>query len=298
MSYADRADTVQRTIRYIEANLKENLSLPRIAGQVSFSEFHFLRLFQEFTGSTPMNYVRKRRLANAASELITTDRKILDIALDYRFESQEAFTRAFRKQFLLTPGRYRSYTSQMIHTRRHDRMNAIQEKPHGWILSGSHPHAYEIGVDPTQAHNGKQSGFLASLTDAPVEGFATLMQMFKSDKFRGQRLRLSGYVKTENVGQWAGMWMRVDGRDQEVLQFDNMQNRPLTGTLPWTHCQIVLDVPADSTAIAFGVLLGGSGRVWMDSLQFDAVDRSVPVTNLDAEPELPEEPMNLGFEMD
>jgi hypothetical protein len=120
------------------------------------------------------------------------------------------------------------------------------------------------------------------------------MQTFAADRFRGARLRLSGYVKSEDVVQWAGLWMRIDGPRGEMLGFDNMQDRPIKGTRAWTRHTIVLDVPDTSQAIAFGILLSGAGRVWLDDLEFDVVDESVPVTHITHS--LPPQPINLDFE--
>jgi hypothetical protein len=59
------------------------------------------------TGETVAGYIRKRRLSEAARKLITTLSPILDLAFDYQFESQEAFTRSFKKQFRFSPAAYR-----------------------------------------------------------------------------------------------------------------------------------------------------------------------------------------------
>lgn len=98
---------LQQAINYVEENLKEDLKLEKIAQQCYFSVPHFYRLFQIFTGYSIMDYVRKRRLSQAAHELLTTNKRLIDISFDYNFESQEAFIRAFRKLFGITPGEYR-----------------------------------------------------------------------------------------------------------------------------------------------------------------------------------------------
>ena len=104
------------------------------------------------------------------------------------------------------------------------------------------------------------------------------MQMFDADDYRGKRVRLSGYVKSELVEPWAGLWMRVDGPNGKMLSFDNMENRPIVGTTDWQKCEIVLDVPEDSAQIAIGIVLSGKGQVWLSNVQFEAVDSNVPTT--------------------
>lgn len=165
--------------------------------------------------------------------------------------------------------------------------------PRGWYLSGSNPTDYEIGVDNTVAHSGNRSGFIASRFDNP-RGWATLMQMFKADDYQGARLRLSAYIKTADLDHEAGLWMRVDGPNNEMLAFDDMGTRPISDTRDWRMYDVVLDVPGTAEAIAFGVHLEGSGQTWIDDVQFEKVDNEFPTTSrvralLDA-------PVNLDFD--
>ncbi len=97
---------VIRAIHFIEANLKEDIRLDDMAREASYSRFHFARMFTELTGEAPGSYLRRRRLEEAASEILAGG-IILDIALDYHFGSQEAFTRSFKTHFLTTPGTYK-----------------------------------------------------------------------------------------------------------------------------------------------------------------------------------------------
>ena len=91
------------------------------------------------------------------------------------------------------------------------------------------------------------------------------------------------------------MWF-LDENFGDVLQFDNMSNRPISGDTEWNHYAIVLDIPKSSAVIAFGVLLSGSGQVWLDELRFEEVDEQTPTTNINFLEELLEEPVNLSFE--
>ena len=166
--------------------------------------------------------------------------------------------------------------------------------PSGWILRGSHPADYQAGVSPAVAHSGQASGYIKSRTTRP-RGFGTLMQTYKADQYRGKRLRMSAYVRSERVSKWAGFWMRVDGPRGNVLSFDNMQSRPIKGKCDWNKHAIVLDVPKESAAIAFGVLLAGQGHVWVDDFEFEVVGPEVPTTGGPL-PAYPEHPRNLGFE--
>jgi hypothetical protein len=114
--------------------------------------------------------------------------------------------------------------------------------------------------------------------------------------FAGKRLRFTADVRAERVDEWAGLWMRVDGGNSRVLSFDNMQNRPIKGTSSWTSYSVVLDVPSDSASISFGILLAGTGTVWIDNARFEAVEASVPPTGSQLGRELPKQPQSLDFD--
>lgn len=286
-------ETIQRTIRWIESHLHEPLSINNLDAVTGFSKYHFHRIFQASVGMSVTAYIRMRRLANAASLLLNTMERIIDIAFHYQFESQEAFTRAFKKSYGLPPGQYRIVMKSISRKKEHTKMN---EKIKGWFITGSHPQHYEIGIDQTHVHQGKASGYLKSTRVEQDHEFATMMQQFKANAYRGKRLRLSGFIKTEQVKQSAGLWMRVDSVAGDVLQFDNMHDRPITGTQPWNQYVIVLDIPDNSAVISFGLLLTGKGTAWLDQLKFEVVDLSTPTTNIQQEDGLLEEPTNLAFE--
>jgi hypothetical protein len=145
-----------------------------------------------------------------------------------------------------------------------------------WFLAGDTPEDYAYGIDPLTL-NGKASAYLKAVVAQPV-GFGTLMQDFRGIEYRGKRLRMSGSVKAQVVEQWAGLWMRLDGDGGKVLSFDNMQNRQIQGTRDWKQYEVVLDVPAESIGIYFGILLVGKGQVWLSNVQFEVVGTDVPTT--------------------
>lgn len=98
---------IKEATSFIEYNLKNNLSVGLIAEKACFSKYHFIRIFMAITGDTVGNYVRKRRISKSAEALIHTGDSILSIALEYQFDSQEAYTRSFKKIYNTTPGQYR-----------------------------------------------------------------------------------------------------------------------------------------------------------------------------------------------
>ena len=100
MEYIER---IQATLDYIEVNLERPITMSELAKVSCFSVFHFHRVFVLMVGDTAADYLRKRRLAKAADALLTTDQRVIDIALKYGFQSHETFARAFKRQFQLTP---------------------------------------------------------------------------------------------------------------------------------------------------------------------------------------------------
>lgn len=98
---------ISQAIDYIENHLTQPGTIEEAAAEIGYSRYHFSRIFLSMTGLTPASYLRKRRLSEAACELVSSSRRILDIALKYQFGSQEAFTRSFRREFGVNPGHYR-----------------------------------------------------------------------------------------------------------------------------------------------------------------------------------------------
>ncbi len=172
---------------------------------------------------------------------------------------------------------------------------AAQQTPKGWFAAGSRPKDYKMSVDRAIAHSGQASAQLKSIVAKPA-GFGTLMQMCKADAYRGKRVRMSGYARSQDVTAWAGLWLRIDGPNREPLGFDNMEQRPIKGTSDWKKYEIVLDVPASAQEIAFGILLSGAGQVWMDDLDFEVVGTEVPTTGSKPKEATTPAPTNLNFE--
>ena len=82
--------------------------------------------------------------------------------------------------------------------------------------------------------------------------------------FEGRKIKLTGYLKTENVTGGAGLWMRIDG-EESTLAFDNMESRPVTGTTDWKEYSIELDYDQQyAKKIVVGGLIAGTGKLWMD----------------------------------
>lgn len=99
---------VQQALWYIESHFAEPITLEEIAEAGGVSRHHMTRAFGAAVGASPMRYMRGRRLSEAARRLAGGAPDILGVALDAGYDSHEAFTRAFRDQFGVTPERVRA----------------------------------------------------------------------------------------------------------------------------------------------------------------------------------------------
>lgn len=96
-------DVIVRSIQFIEGNLKNDLSVVDVSQNAGYSLYHFSRLFHGITGHSPKNYILRRRLTEAAYEILDSQRKISDISFEYQFNDSETFNRAFKRAFGLSP---------------------------------------------------------------------------------------------------------------------------------------------------------------------------------------------------
>ena len=94
---------IQRAIDYVEAHLTEEMDFEAVAGEACSSTFHFQRVFGIICGFPLGEYIRMRRLSLAASDLIQTNDKVIDIAVKYGYDTSEGFTRAFSRFHGITP---------------------------------------------------------------------------------------------------------------------------------------------------------------------------------------------------
>lgn len=96
-------DTVQKALWYVETHSRQTPKLEQIAAAIQVSPYHLTRAFATVFGTPLMRYVRQRRLSDAAKQLAVGATDILTVALDYGYGSHEAFTRAFKDEFGVTP---------------------------------------------------------------------------------------------------------------------------------------------------------------------------------------------------
>lgn len=101
-----KIQAVQHMQNYIEEHIAEPITLLMLASEAGYSPWHSARMFKEMTGKAPFEYIRALRLSRAAEKLRDKNAKVVDVAFDFVFDSHEGFTRAFSRQFGVTPKNY------------------------------------------------------------------------------------------------------------------------------------------------------------------------------------------------
>jgi len=111
---------IQRAVDYIESHLESRIVLEDLSAKAGYSPSHFVAMFRTVTGQTPMEYVRKRRMTEAAKAILAGE-DIIDAAYRFGFSGQDTFTRSFKQTIGMTPGKlkvskgiYGAYTYALI----------------------------------------------------------------------------------------------------------------------------------------------------------------------------------------
>jgi len=110
MEFSEKVKAVSNMQKYIIEHLDENITLDEIANVAGYSKYHALRIFKEMTGRTLYETIRALKLTKAAQTLIFNNEKVVDVAMSNGFDSHDEFTRAFYRQFGITPQKYRKET--------------------------------------------------------------------------------------------------------------------------------------------------------------------------------------------
>lgn len=160
--------------------------------------------------------------------------------------------------------------------------------PQGWMQTGDAQTCEDKVVPAT----GAPSARVFSLDcKTGTKGFTSLMQMIAGTDYAGKRVRLSARLRGDQLAEWGGLWMRADS-GQKATAFDNMWDRQLRGSFGWRPAEVVLDIPADATALSFGFLLTGAGQLQATDFKLDVVPDAVPTTGQGARV-LPSQPSHL-----
>lgn len=144
----------------------------------------------------------------------------------------------------------------------------------GWLLSDKR--AFKCGVDKNETRNGTESVFLKSVVPRPRD-FGSMNKIIDAALLVGKTLRMSAWLKTDlPEGASAQLWLRVDGdwKQRPAECFDNMFKRRVKGRNDWHHYEVSVEVPTPSQKIAYGVLLNGTGQLWLNDIMLEQLDPS------------------------
>ena len=185
--------------------------------------------------------------------------------------------------------------------------NSPESPLKGWDWFGGFPRSdYEYGISEDVYYHGNKCLFIRSL-DLPVDPttttafpgapfmppfplMATLSQAFNANQYRGKRMKFSAIIKSEAPEGSAALTMTISGKCYEMLAFDRMYGRNITGNTEWNKADVVLDVPVKSTNIQFGITMHGKGQIWVSGLVFEeTTDDSTGMKMYE------DEPRNLDF---
>lgn len=172
-----------------------------------------------------------------------------------------------------------------------EKVNDEAKNLDGWYMGGGKEDGYEIGASADK-YNGQAIYYLKTNNNVK-DKFGTIIKNFNPSDYYGKRIKLSGYLKSNRVYGWAGMWLRIDGGmgngpNGKTLEFDNMQNRPIKETTEWKKYEIVTDVPKESRMLFYGAILVGYGEIWISDLKFEVVGNDVALTTWIPQPDYPQ----------
>ncbi|MBL8210987.1 MAG: hypothetical protein JNK87_09765 [Bryobacterales bacterium] len=156
-----------------------------------------------------------------------------------------------------------------------------EESPKGWFGGP----AETIHTDRSVVHSGAWAVRLERTASSP-QAFSVITSAVPV-YFAGSEIELRGFLRTEDVSGFAGLWLRQDG-DRPNLVLDNMEKRQLKGSTEWAEYSIKMPIHSEATRLYFGVLVSGTGKAWADDLQllvdgkpiWDAPERKEPETVL------------------
>ncbi|HEY9676898.1 MAG TPA: transglutaminase domain-containing protein [Drouetiella sp.] len=166
--------------------------------------------------------------------------------------------------------------------------------PTDWAI-GDERYRYHLDSDTS----GRCSGWIQGDANFNRDGKLSKLSVDVAD-YRGKRLKLSALCRAENVGK-AGLSVRLERKSGKYIAHDDMMNRPLSGSLDWTLCEVVLDVPTYVDKISFGVYMRGGGQIWFKDLQLAVTTGEATPTNdyaFGCVGQWDMEPLNLDFSID
>lgn len=149
--------------------------------------------------------------------------------------------------------------------------------PGWWFIQHAGPPSFEFVLDDRITKDGKKS---LRIRRTGTQPFGLVSQRIAAEHYRGKRVRLSAFLRLENVESYGrGAWRDMSGavlmlRSQGVL--DDMRDRPLRGTKPWTKVSVEIDVPPGAGSLEFAPMLSGTGTLWATDFKLEVVPPAQP----------------------
>lgn len=182
--------------------------------------------------------------------------------------------------------------------------NTSESVPKGWRKTGSEPDKYIVGIDAEIFSSGSSSVFIESKSEGTSYKFtegstAGIRQTCSAKNYLGKRIKMSGKYKVSNLNGMAGIYIKIDS-ENPIYIFTMAENKD------WATGSVSMYIPLNTKTISFGGDLLGTGKMWIDKIQFEINEKKEG----DKEPEKKKEkksetnsgikphdkPMNLDFE--
>lgn len=156
--------------------------------------------------------------------------------------------------------------------------------PGWWFIQHAGPTSFEFAIDHRVSSKAGQRSLRIKRTG--TEPFGLVLQSVNADRFRGKRVRITALLRLDKVDAFgngtlrdmsgAALMLRSQGGGDFAL--DDMRDRPLRGTRPWTEVRVEIDVPATASKVEFGALLSGTGTIWATAFKLEVVEPSAAAT--------------------
>jgi RNA polymerase sigma factor (sigma-70 family) len=119
----------------------------------------------------------------------------------------------------------------------------------------------------------------AAMAPGPTGSRFVVHVITQGSSLLGKRIRVSGWIKAQDVGNWAGVSLQVANIGGHIFASDNSFDRPIHGTTGWQPVAMVTDIPKEPCFIYLAPTLHGSGEIWCDDFQIDLVAPETPITD-------------------
>lgn len=208
---------INSTINYIEDNISERLTLEAVAKHFSVSEYHFNRMFKTVSGWTLKQYILGRKLTKAYERLTASGESIIDIAYDFGFEYPEVFSRAFKKQFGISPNTCRIEKPELELVKK---ANVVERDliscPGGLTMKGTFEYLEELQLKGIYVEADVNSNDFK--TKLKASGDAFLGEVQKAGWLKRERLYAVVNCHGEDNGEYTVFYgMEAEADEQEGL---------------------------------------------------------------------------------